>query len=232
VDRLAVVLPFEEPFFRAEGIETRYVGHPLLDEPVWEREAARDALGLPRDARILALFPGSRPGEIARLWPVFRDAARRLRSGRPDLVLVAAGLSGARYDHAGDVILCRDAGAVVAAAADAALCKSGTTSLQAALAGTPHVVAYRTHPMTWAAARRLVRVPWVSLVNLVAERAVVPELLQHAATAAAVCASVEPLLDRPAAADRQRDGFAGVRARLGTPGASRRVAEMALELVA
>jgi lipid-A-disaccharide synthase len=232
VNRLAVILPFEEPFFRSAGIEARFVGHPLLDEPARSRAAARDALGLPRDAQVLALFPGSRTSEVARLWPAFRDAARLVRADRPDLEVIVAALPAEPYDRADGLRLHRNAGSLIAAAADAALCKSGTTSLEAALAGTPHVVAYRTHPVTWAVARRLVRVPWVSLVNLLADAAVVPELLQGRATATALADAVRPLLAEPAAAQRQRAAFEAVRARLGAPGAARRVAQMALELVA
>jgi lipid-A-disaccharide synthase len=232
VDRLAVILPFEEAFFRARGIEARFVGHPLLDEPVRTRGQARAELGLDPEARVLALFPGSRPAEIRRLWPVFREAALRLRRDMPDLVVVAAGLATATYPRDAGVLFRWDAGPVVAAAADAALCKSGTTSLEAALAGTPHVVAYRTHPVTWAAARRLVRVPWVSLVNLLAEETVVPELLQRAATAPALANAVGPLLAGAPVAARQMAAFELVRDRLGSRGAATRVAALALELVA
>jgi lipid-A-disaccharide synthase len=232
VDRLAVILPFEEAFFRARGIEARFVGHPLLDEPVRTRSQARAELGLDPHARVLALFPGSRPAEVRRLWPVFREAATRLRRELPDLIVVAAGLPTATYPRPDEVLFRWGAGPVVSAAADAALCKSGTTSLEAALAGTPHVVAYRTHPVTWAAARQLVRVPWVSLVNLLAEQTVVPELLQGAATAPALAHAARPLLTDAAVAARQRAAFELVRHRLGPGGAASRVAAMALELVA
>jgi lipid-A-disaccharide synthase len=232
VDRLAVILPFEEPFFRARGIEARFVGHPLLDEPVQPRAQARAGLDLPADARILALFPGSRPAEVRRLWPAFRDAAIRLRRELPGLVVVTAGIPGVAYPRSDGVRIAVGAGATVAAAADAALCKSGTTSLEAALAGTPHVVAYRTHPVTWAAARRLVRVPWVSLVNLLADQEVVPELLQGRARGPALADAVRPLLTDAPAAARQRSAFGSLRAGLGLPGAAGRVAAMALELVA
>ncbi|HEX5635415.1 MAG TPA: hypothetical protein VFX50_19365, partial [Gemmatimonadales bacterium] len=121
----------------------------------------------------------------------------------------------------------------VFSAADAAIAKSGTTTLEAALADTPMVVAYRVGAVTAWLSRRLLTVPYVSLVNLVAERGVVPELLQERATARGLAAAVRPLLDPVSAeAVAQRAGLAQVRARLGTPGAAGRVAEMAAALLA
>lgn len=226
---VAAILPFEEPFFESLGIPVRFVGHPLLDLARPSRAAARARLGLGPESRILALAPGSRPAEVRRLWPILGAAARQLRAGLPDLHIVVAATGENVYPDSGDLVLHWDDTATVLAAADAALAKSGTVTLEAALANTPMVVVYAMHPLTFAIARRVVRTPRVALVNLVTGREVAPEYLQARATAERLAAAVMPLL----AGDReparlQRAALAEVRARLGTPGAARRVAEMAL----
>jgi lipid-A-disaccharide synthase len=233
VDRMAVILPFEAKFFDALGLKARFVGHPLADRDAGiGRDEARRRLGIPSDARVLGLFPGSRRQEVARHWPVFRAAADRLvREGRCDVVLAAA-VGRREYPDPGVVRLVRDAPELVYPAADAVIAKSGTTTLEAAIAGTPMVVAYRLHPVTFALFQRVRRVQWISLVNLVAEREVVPELLQDAVNPDRLVAEVGPLLDRDgAAAARQRGLLAGVRDSLGGAGASDRVADLAAELL-
>jgi lipid-A-disaccharide synthase len=232
VDRLAVVLPFEPAFFARYGIRAEYVGHPLLDRaPSASLAEARQRLGIPSGDRVLGLFPGSRNQEIARLWPPFRDAARRLLLDEAcDTVLVAAIDEGA-YPGGEGFILHRGAPELVFAAADAALAKSGTTTLEAALANLPMVVAYRVHPLTAWLARRLITVPWISLVNLLAEAPVVEELIQERVTVTGLATAVLPLLHREHPARRaQQEGLQVVRERLGGAGAAERVAAIAAEL--
>jgi lipid-A-disaccharide synthase len=233
VDRLAVVLPFEQPFFGGLGLRSEYVGHPLVDRaPVPTRVAARESLGIAPGSRVVGLFPGSRAQEIRRLWGPFRDAGARLRSeGRCDRVLVAGTEWGQYPDPAGAEIVRGDPSRLLAAA-DAALVKSGTTTLEAALAGTPMVVAYKVHPLTYRVFQRVRTVEWVSLVNLVAGREVVPELLQDRAEAAPLAEALGPLLDPDDARTRaQHEGFALVRHRLGDAGATTRVVALAGELL-
>lgn len=232
VDALAVILPFEAEFFARAGVSAHFVGHPLADREWLSRDAARTRLGIGPAERVLGLFPGSRSQEVKELWPAFRDAARGLlEGGRCDRVIVAATEAG-EYPEPGPLQLIRGKPERVFAGADAALAKSGTTTLEAALAGVPMVVGYRVHPLTGWLARRLITVPWISLVNLVAGRQVVPELVQGAVTPAALSAAVSPLLDPGAAeAVAQRAGLAEVRQLLGGGGAAGRVAELALGLL-
>ncbi len=232
VGSLAVVLPFEERFFRDHGVAAEFVGHPLLDQVTpAARTSARDELGLDHESPVLGLFPGSRVQEVTRLWPLFREAATRVRRAIPNLqIIVAAGPHG---DRVTDFIVWRGDARTILHASDAAICKSGTITLEAALAGTPMVIAYRMHPLTFAIAKRAVHVPHVGLVNLVAEREVAPEYLQNHATPEALAAATQTLLCRDSMpATHQRAAFANVRSRLGSPGAARRVADIAARLVA
>jgi lipid-A-disaccharide synthase len=233
VTHTAVILPFEEPFFRARRVPVTYVGHPLRDIAPIPRATARARLGLPDHAAVLGLFPGSRPRELAALWVPFRDAATALLGSHPGLRVLVAGAPETRVpglEALGGALAPAD---LVAAAADAAIAKSGTTTLELGLAGTPHVLAYRMHPVTFAVARLAVSVPWVGLVNLVLDRPVVPELLQSAVRSSAIAQAVRDLL-APAspAAEGQRAAFRELAERLGPPGAARRTAELALGLVA
>ncbi|HKW47782.1 MAG TPA: lipid-A-disaccharide synthase [Gemmatimonadaceae bacterium] len=234
VTRAAVILPFEETLLAEHGVATTFVGHPLLDraQHLPTRAEARAQLGVPDDSVLLALFPGSRAQEIARHVEPFIATARELERRRPGLRVVVSAAPHVRLDESAfPYPIVRSASFSVLCAADAAMCKSGTTTLEAAVAGCPLVVAYRTNALTYAAARRLVKIPNIGLVNVVAGRQVAPEFVQDALAPNAVADALEPLLDRDSAPrSRMIAELARVRDLLGTPGAARRVATIAMDL--
>jgi lipid-A-disaccharide synthase len=228
VDRILALLPFEAPFFEAAGIPVSFVGHPVLESGADAGDAARfrAAQGLAAGERPVLVMPGSRRSEVRRLLGTFGEALRLAAAEVPGLrpVLALAGPVEAAV-RAGTAswpvppILVREAADKhdAYAAAEAGLIKSGTSSLEVAVAGVPHVVGYKVNPITAAIVRRLIKVPHVSLVNLLAEREVVPELLQQDCTAPALAAALVRLLRDPAAVAAQRAGFAEVLARLRPP---------------
>ena len=233
VQQLAVILPFEEQFFRERGVPATFVGHPLKDRPPPPARAdARRALGLDPERPTLGLFPGSRRQEVKRHWRIVREAAALVTAQRPGVQIVVAGTSHADYPDPGGITVHLGDPLLVFAAADAGICKSGTTTLEAAVADMPMVITYRVHPISWFIAGRVVRVQWAGLVNLVAGYEVAPEFLQSRARPDMLAAGVLPLLDaQNPATRRQREGLQIVRDRLGAPGAAQRVAELAAGLI-
>ncbi|WP_237214900.1 lipid-A-disaccharide synthase [Falsiroseomonas oryziterrae] len=229
VDRILCLLPFEPVIFERAGIRADFVGHPVLESGADAGDAARfrAAHGLGAEERVLLVMPGSRRMEAKRLLPLFGATLERLSARLPGLrpVIavspVVAELVRARVaSWPGRPILVEaladkhDA----FACASAGLIKSGTSSLEMAVAGVPHIVAYRVNPITAAIVRRLVRVRFASLVNLLAEREVAPEFLQDRAMPEAMAEALHTLLADPAAAEAQRAGLRSVLDSLHPPG--------------
>ena len=238
VRRMIVILPFEEPIFREANVPCSFVGHPLLDHVAQRDDTARvrRQLGLPPQGLILGVLPGSRHSEIQSLLPAMMEAARRIRESFPDLHCVigqAPTVAGEWVNEVLDrtrlpVTVVPNQPVEVMAAADLLLVASGTATLQAALVGTPMVLAYRVSRLTALLARVLVTVEHVGLVNLVAGRGIVPELLQSEMTAERLSEEALRLLKDRSRYDQMREALGGIRARLGSPGASLRAAEVVL----
>ena len=233
-DRSAVILPFEAELYRRHGGRAVFVGHPLLED-VTRPDPARLArsLGVKRGRPVLALFPGSRVQELRRHAKPFTAVARELQRRIPGLAVIVSRVSFLPASAYGPFPFPATGDAAsLRALATAGLVKSGTSTLEAALAGMPFAVAYITHPVTFLVARRLVRVPHVALANLVAGRRVVPEFIQRDMTREAVADALEPLLDELSAERREMlSGLKEIRAALGSPGAAGRVVDLVEEVL-
>lgn len=233
VRRMLVIFPFEEPLYRAAGVPVTFVGHPLVElvRPPDDRAGLLREAGLDPGRPVLAVLPGSRPGEIAHNLPVLARALGLLRERRPDvqpLLAQAPALDPALVRaHLGGLEVARVTGRATAvlAAAQAALVASGTATVETALVGTPMTVVYRVSPVSYFLGRRFVSVSHFAMVNLIAGREVVTELIQRDFTPERVLAEALRLLAGGPAIERMRADLAEVRARLGGTGASARAAE-------
>jgi lipid-A-disaccharide synthase len=235
-DLMLTLLPFEARFYEEKGVPVKFVGHPLADTIPLEadRAAARAELGL-GDGPVVALMPGSRGGEVGRLGSLFLDAAQLLLAQRPGLRFVLPCASPQRRAQIEQLLQGRelpltllDGGSHLAlAACDAVLIASGTATLEALLYKRPMVVAYRMAPITFWILKRLVKSPYVSLPNLLAQRLLVPELLQDAATAETLAQTLLPLLE---GGQEQTSGFDEIHRTLRRD-ASNQAAEAVLSLI-
>ncbi len=230
-EKLLCLLPFEPAFFARHGLEAIFVGHPALESGVdrGDAERFRTAHGLAAGQRVLVVMPGSRRSEVSRLLPVFGETLRLLaaRDGEvaglvpvvPVAHSVADAVRAATAQWPVRPILVSEAGDKhdAFAAATAALCKSGTSTLELALAGVPMVVAYRVNPLSAAIARRLIKVRYAALVNLLAGRMVVPEFIQARCTPPLLAEALGALLRDGSDAAAQRRAFHDIAAGLSPP---------------
>ncbi|MCA3279282.1 MAG: lipid-A-disaccharide synthase [Roseomonas sp.] len=231
IDHLLCLLPFEPAFFEAACIPVSFVGHPVLESGVDQGNAARFRArhGLAATDQPLIIMPGSRRIEATRLLPIFGATLKEVLARNPSLrpvipisSVVAPLVRAAAAEWPAAPILIEDLAdkhdAFAAAAENGAgLIKSGTSSLEMAVAGVPHIVAYRVNPITAAIARRLIKVPHASLVNLLCAREVVPECIQENCTPEKLTGALLPLLQSAASIAAQRQGFAETLAKLRAP---------------
>ena len=213
-DLMLTLFPFEARFYLDHQVPVRFVGHPLANTiPLQaDRAGAREALGMGLEDAVVALLPGSRGGEVARLGELFLDAAERLRALRPGVRFVLPCANAERRAQLEAMLVDRDLPLLLLdgrshealTACDAVLIASGTATLEALLHKRPMVVAYKVAPLTYRILKHLVKSPYISLPNLLAERMLVPELIQDAATPDALAQALAPLLDNGAV---QTEGF-------------------------
>ncbi|SOH93606.1 lipid-A-disaccharide synthase [Monaibacterium marinum] len=234
VDHVLALLPFEPPYMRAVGMTCDFVGHPVTAEPQPKPDeiaALRAELNIPPENRVLVILLGSRSGEVARLSEHFGASIALLNRNNLSVVVPTVGhlydqVAEAVQDWPFQVTLLdpRDFDAAQAEArkrslfhmADAGLAASGTVGLELGMAGCPSVIAYRMAPLSWFFVKRLVKTKYVNLINILLQRSVVPELIQHDCTAANIASALRPILDRPEVAAAQRDGLIEAMVMLGT----------------
>lgn len=233
IDRTVVVFPFEKEFFAKHSVHAEWIGHPLVDyvRPTASRDAIRTALGIAESERLIALLPGSRLQDFESHLPTFSEAVK-LIGERVDGIRWALGLAPTLADQvrpflerAGkEPIPITTAIYDLISAADVVLTKTGTATVECAIIGTPMVTVYKTGWLNFAIARRVVKVPYIAMPNLIVNKRIVPELIQHDATPQAIGEAAIAILRDPGVAQTQREGLAEVRIQLGTPGAVTRAA--------
>jgi lipid-A-disaccharide synthase len=240
VDRMVVILPFEAELYRTEGVDVSYVGHPLID--IVKTRIARDAfletLGFRGDEKLVTLMPGSRPQEIKNHMGPLLDTARHIRARFPELRFVIVslpafiGLVEAEAESSGlDIAVTDRYGYEALKYCDLAIACSGTATLEAALLGTPMIVIYRLALFSWAVGRLIVKVPYISLANLVAGERVVPEFVQNAVDPRTLAREAGDILTDDARRERMMAQLGEVRRKLGSGGASNKAAREAISLM-
>jgi len=240
VDRVLPIFPFEEAIYQREGMDVRFVGHPLIDlvTPEQSRDQLLQRLKLDPAKPVVALLPGSRTNELERLAPVMAAAAPLIAAQVPGaqfIVARAPNLADRLFEGFGipSITLRIVEGHTddVLQAADAVVTASGTATVQTALHGKPMVVLYKLSPLTYRLAMRMARVDMYAMVNLIAGRRIVRELIQDDCTPDAVATEASRILNEPEYRQRMVEALDDVRRQLGGPGASERAADAVLDVV-
>lgn len=241
VSKMLVILPFEEEFYRKAGLTSAYVGHPLQDDqtPVTPAAEVRAQLGAGAQDLLIGLLPGSRESEIARHLPMLLDAASIIKAELPNTCFIipkAATVDKGKLlervaQNNSGVRIVEDDFKSVRAALNFAICKSGTSTLELALAGVPMVIYYKASLLNYLLGRLVVKIPYIGLPNIIAGREIVPELIQGAATATQIASTALGILTDLARLNRMRADLDEVRITMGGTGAAARVASEIAETI-
>lgn len=240
VDRMAVIFPFEIPFYQRAGIPTRYVGHPLVSQicPQWAQAKVMQTFGLNAGRPLLALLPGSREDEVRRLAPLLAESVRRLQARLPEIqtrAILADSIDDGLWRQVWPEdlpvpVVRRDRHELLRHCQAAVVC-SGTATLELALLEVPMVIIYKLSKVTYQLARLLVRTPYIGLPNILAGQSICPELIQDRATPESIASHCHRLLTDVRAATAQRSQLATLQSRLGDQDASHNLAILATELL-
>jgi lipid-A-disaccharide synthase len=234
ISHVLAILPFEEAYFQKAGIPCTYVGHPLLDElkPIYDIVHERQQFGLEREGLVIGLLPGSRIREVRDILPAFLSSVQQMRTQYPRLQVILAQahslpdsvVNELLGDFRQQVTVIKGRSNEVMAASNLLLVTSGTATLQSALIGTPMVVVYRVSPVTYHIAKCLVKIPYISLVNILAGKEIVPELIQNRMTPASIAHEALGILQDVRRQHDMIQAFQSIRTSLGGAGASKRAA--------
>lgn len=239
VDHMAVILPFEEKFYRKHNVPVTFVGHPLLDKPETQNIPKRPELTGPP---VIGLLPGSRDREIETLLPVMLDTAEMLRDRYENIRFIVSVAPSIRKDTVEKAILGHGESGCFELSSESVdsifgkctliVAASGTVALEAAIAGIPMVVIYKVSPLTYLMGKTLIRVKNFSLANLIFGKEIIPELAQDQASPENIAREIVSMLDNKSRYNGIRRGLTQVAKMLGGPGASGRVADIALDMLA
>jgi lipid-A-disaccharide synthase len=241
VDRMAVIFPFEAPLYEKVGLDVHFVGHPLLDQEVklLARPQALKAFDLEEGRPIIGLLPGSRKGEIDRMFPPMLEAAELISRQVPSARFVLALAPGINAGSVENLVMQKKVPVKVVSNSfyqvldicDLALVVSGTATLETALMGSPMVIIYKVSPLTYLIGRLLIRVDCIGLANIVAGKKVVPELIQGEVTPQKIAEEALNILNDPQRMETMKTELSFIKKALGEKGASQRVARMAYEMI-
>ncbi|GAB6141510.1 lipid-A-disaccharide synthase [Methylosoma difficile] len=242
IDMMAVIFPFETKYYEAENVPVRYVGHPSVDkvQPQFSRADAMAQFGLVADKPVVGVLPGSRVNEIKRLLPVMLAAAERLQAQQPDIQFILPQASSISDELLGsylqttsvNIIVIKNQVYDVIQCCDAVMTTSGTATLEIALLDVPMVICYKLAALTYWLGKRLVKIPFIGLPNIIADKAIIKELIQHEATPENLAAEILHILNDADYAAQMRANLQHVKQQLGQGGGSKNMAELVLQMLA